>query len=179
MAITSMSNYLQLRAALAERIATGSWKPDAVIGHEDDLAREFGVSPGIVRKVLDLMEHERLVTQRLGRGTFVKDQSSDELAVRFINIRNLTLERLVGDGKTAETTQGAANEMERTRLSLQRGDSVYRTRQYLLARLDAVINSLAIGVATGIAARGGIEFDLLMGVAGTLVSFACFEKLAS
>ena len=33
--------YLQLRDALAERIANGEWKPTAAIPNESDLAREF------------------------------------------------------------------------------------------------------------------------------------------
>ena len=79
--------YLQLRDALAERIASGEWKPGSAIPNESDLAREFGVSAGTMRKALDLMEAERLLTRRQGRGTFVNDQSSDELAARFSNIR--------------------------------------------------------------------------------------------
>jgi DNA-binding transcriptional regulator YhcF (GntR family) len=79
--------YLQVRDAMAERIAAGEWKPSATIPNEGDLAREFGVSPGTMRKALDLLEVERLLTRRQGRGTFVNDQSSAELAVRYSNIR--------------------------------------------------------------------------------------------
>ena len=45
--------YLQLRDALAERIAGGDWKPGNAIPNESDLAREFGVSTGTMRKALD------------------------------------------------------------------------------------------------------------------------------
>ena len=37
--------YLQVRDAMAERIAAGEWKPSATIPNEGDLAREFGVAP--------------------------------------------------------------------------------------------------------------------------------------
>ena len=124
--------YLQLRDSLVERIATGTWKPGAVIPNEGDLAREFGISPGTIRKALDLMEHERLVTRRQGRGTFVNDQLSDGLAVRFINIRGPDGERIAGDVKTAEMTSGAANEMDCARLALRAGDGVYRIRRVRL-----------------------------------------------
>jgi GntR family transcriptional regulator len=120
--------YLQLHDALAERIATGAWKAGMATPNEGDLAREFSVSPGTMRKALDLMEHERLVTRCQGRGTFVNDQSSDELALRFISIRGPDGERLVGDIKSAETTEGAANEMECARLSLLPEDRVHRIR---------------------------------------------------
>jgi GntR family transcriptional regulator len=59
--------YLQLRDALAERVAAGEWKPGTAIPNESDLAREFGVSAGTMRKALDLLEDEHLVTRRQGR----------------------------------------------------------------------------------------------------------------
>jgi GntR family transcriptional regulator len=70
--------YLQARDAMAERIAAGEYKPLTPIPNEADLAREFGVSPGTMSKALDMLEAERLLTRRQGRGTFVNDQSSAE-----------------------------------------------------------------------------------------------------
>jgi GntR family transcriptional regulator len=118
--------YLQLRDALAERIASGEWKPSAAIPNESDLAREFGVSAGTMRKALDLMEAERLLTRRQGRGTFVNDQSSDELAARFSNIRSPDGKRVCGQVKSAEVSEGPANEAECARLRLRPEDRVYR-----------------------------------------------------
>ena len=92
--------YLQLRDALAERIAHGEWRPGTAIPNESDLAREFGVSSGTMRKALDLMEGEHLLTRRQGRGTFVNDQSSDEMAMRFNNVRSKDGQRVCGRVRT-------------------------------------------------------------------------------
>ena len=121
--------YLQLRDALAERIANGEWKPTAAIPNESDLAREFGVSAGTMRKALDLMEAERLLTRRQGRGTFVNDQSSDELAARISNIRGPDGKRVCGQIKSAEIAEGSANDLECTRLRLRPEDRVYRVHR--------------------------------------------------
>jgi GntR family transcriptional regulator len=121
--------YLQLRDILAARIATGEWKPGGVLPNEGDLAREFGVSPGTMRKALDVMEGERLIARQQGRGTFVKDQCSDELADRFTSIRGADGERIVGDIRLAEITTSVANEIDCTRLALKTGDTVYRIRR--------------------------------------------------
>ena len=86
------------RTALPRR----AWRPGTSIPNEGELAREFGVSPGTMRKALDLIEGERLVTRRQGRGTFVNDQASDELAIRFSNIRGADGERIVGSGRSRE-----------------------------------------------------------------------------
>src|SRR5258705_7088602 len=107
--------YLQLRDALAERIASGEWKPIAAIPNESDLAREFGVSAGTMRKALDLMEAERLLTRRQGRCSFVNDQNSDELATSFTNLRLADRTRVCGQRRQLEITEGRTNEHESSR----------------------------------------------------------------
>ena len=121
--------YLQLRDALAERISAGAWKPGAVIPNESDLAREFGVSAGTMRKALDLMEAERLLTRRQGRGTFVNDQASDELALRFNSLRAANGDHLEGQAKTTQVSEDVANELERLRLQIGPQDRIYRIQR--------------------------------------------------
>ena len=121
--------YVQLRDALAERIASGEWKPNAALPSEGDLAREFGVSSGTMRKALDLLKNEHLITRRQGRGTFVSDQSSDELSRRFTNVRAPDGKRILNDVRAVELTVRTANETECDRLSLQATDAVYSFRR--------------------------------------------------
>jgi GntR family transcriptional regulator len=140
--------YLQVRDALASRIAAGEWKPNAAIPNEGDLAREFGVSSGTMRKALDLMEGERLLTRRQGRGTFVNDQSSDELSVRFSNIRAGDGERITGEIKTLSLTQATANPAECGRLRLRPDDKVWRIQQVRLHRDEPfMLEEVAIPVS--------------------------------
>ena len=130
--VSSRPLYLQLRDALAERIAKGEWKAGFAITNESDLAREFGVSSGTMRKALDLLEREHLVTRRQGRGTFVNDQTSKELALRFNNLRGTGGQRIVGKISSAEMTEGIASQTECGRLQLEAHDHVYRIRHVLL-----------------------------------------------
>ena len=121
--------YLQVRDALAERVATGEWKPGAAISNEGDLAREFGVSSGTMRKALDLLEEERLLTRRQGRGTFVNDQSSGDLAVRYSNIRTLAGDHVVAEVKYLEVSEAPVTEIECARLRIRMHDRVVRARR--------------------------------------------------
>lgn len=121
--------YLQLRDAMTERIATGQWKPGTMVPNEGDLAREFGVSPGTIRKALDLMEAMRLLTRRQGRGTIVNDPSSEELAGRYTNLRGTDGRVVADEVKSGEITEGPANEMECARLRLAKDDRVFRTHR--------------------------------------------------
>ena len=126
--------YLQVRDVLAQGIAAGRWKPGTVMPNEFDLAREYGVSTGTMRKSLDLMEVEHLITRKQGRGTFVNDQATEQFAMRFSNIRTSDGKRVNGQVELGEVSEGAASELERTRLKLQDKDTVYRVRCVRLYR---------------------------------------------
>jgi GntR family transcriptional regulator len=121
--------YLQVRDALAERIAGGEWKPTTAIPNESDLAREFGVSPGTMRKALDLLEAEHLLTRRQGRGTFVNDQASAELAVRYNNIRAGGGEHVSGDVQMLSIAEAPVSESECMRMRMRMHERVYRIRR--------------------------------------------------
>jgi GntR family transcriptional regulator len=125
--------YLQVRDALAERVAAGEWKPSTAIPNEGDLARQFGVSPGTMRKALDLLEAERLLTRRQGRGTFVNDQASDELAVRYNNLRDQNGTHVGGEVQLLELAEAAVSENECMRLRLRKHEKVHRIRRVRLS----------------------------------------------
>ena len=121
--------YLQVRDLLVARIVAGEWKPGGTLPNEVDLARELSVSPGTVRRALEEMESERLIYRRQGRGTFVADHTSEELAIRFTNIRTSKGVRFAGDVAHAELSAGDAKELEQKRLRLRPGMRVIRIRR--------------------------------------------------
>jgi len=118
--------YLQVKDMLVQRIIGGTWKPGAAIPNEIELSRELGISVGTVRKALDEMEGERLILRRQGRGTFVIDQTSDECANRFSNIRDAEGSRISGDIQRCELISASANEDEARMLNLIAGEPVFR-----------------------------------------------------
>jgi GntR family transcriptional regulator len=121
--------YQQVRDDIARRIGAGDWKPGAALPNEGDLAREYGVSPGTTRKALDQLESERLLSRRQGRGTFVNDHSSDNLASRYVAIHAPSGKRLIGDVASPVILLDVADDAERARLDLVKGDQVYRIRR--------------------------------------------------
>jgi len=114
---------------LIQRIAAGAWKPGAAIPNEIELSRELGISVGTVRKALDEMENERLISRRQGRGTFVIDQTSTEHAVRFSNIRDPNGIRIGGDIVSCTVVAATANETEARHLQLRTGEPIFRIHQ--------------------------------------------------
>jgi GntR family transcriptional regulator len=126
--------YLQVRDALVKRITDNVWRPGVAIPNEPDLARELGVSPGTMRKALDLLASEHLVTRRQGRGTFVNDQTSNKLVLRFTNIRDRDGERIVDSVGSSDIGTGEATDLECARLRLQSHDPVYRIRRLRITK---------------------------------------------
>src|SRR3979490_1967836 len=86
--------YLQVRDLVLERITSGTWKAGAMLPAEVDLARELGISSGTVRKALDALEAEHVVSRRQGKGTFVNDSTAQALAGRYDNLRSKNGQRI-------------------------------------------------------------------------------------
>jgi len=121
--------YLQLRDALAARISSGEWQSGGPIPNEGDLAHEYSVSPGTMRKVLVLLESEHLLTREQGRGTFVDDQGTEDVASRFCNIVSAGREPIATRVELGRTVEAAANELESTRLGLRPEHRIYRIQR--------------------------------------------------
>ncbi len=64
---------------LRARIEDGEWRTDEALPNERDLAEEFGVARNTVRRALQRLEEEDLISREVGRGTLVKQRTSDEL----------------------------------------------------------------------------------------------------
>jgi GntR family transcriptional regulator len=167
--------YLQVRDMLVERITAGQWKPGAGISNEVDLSRELGVSVGTVRKALDVMEQEHLITRRQGRGTFVNDQTSDDLAMRFNRICDSEGTCLNMDILKSEIKAARATEEEGAKLRLRPGDPIIRVRRIQSANAKRILlEQIAMPEARfpGLATKGHVphrivalaqQFGILLG----------------
>jgi GntR family transcriptional regulator len=148
---------------LADRIARREWKPGFAIPNESDLAREFGVSPGTVRKALELMEEGRLVTRRQGKGTFVNDPSSGEASARFDNLRGPGGERVAAEPESARIAESTAGDQECRRLGLSAGATVYRIQRLWRIRGQNVMleqATLPAALFPGLLERGDVHEDI-------------------
>jgi DNA-binding FadR family transcriptional regulator len=69
-----------LREALYERIASMAGQTGSRLPTERALSEEFGLGRAVVRRVLQDFRRRRLITQAVGRGTFVADDAGLRLA---------------------------------------------------------------------------------------------------
>jgi DNA-binding GntR family transcriptional regulator len=65
--------------AMREQITAGKLEPGAKIP-VDKMAKSIGVSANTLREALQLLEHERLVTQRLNKGIFVRQITEADIS---------------------------------------------------------------------------------------------------
>jgi GntR family transcriptional regulator len=121
--------HLQLREVLIKRIANGDWQAGIAIPNEIELAREFGLSAGTVRKALDWMESAQLVVRQQGRGTFVRDQLSGDILTRFCNLRRADGTLIEATVTSAVLVTAEATAVEAQHLGLRAGEKVHRVTQ--------------------------------------------------
>lgn len=80
---TSKPLYQQVKQHLVHRVITGEWKPGHLLPSETKLAEEYGLSQGTVRKAIEEMASEGLVSRQAGKGTFVTSHEGDYHPFRF------------------------------------------------------------------------------------------------
>ena len=80
---TAKPLYQQVKQDLVKRVLAGEWKPGQVLPSEFKLADEYGLSQGTIRKAIEAMAQEQLVTRQAGKGTFVTSHEGDYRPFRF------------------------------------------------------------------------------------------------
>lgn len=131
--------YAQVKALMTRRIAQGEWKPGMMIPNEFQLAAEYNVSQGTVRKALIALEAARLIVRRQGRGTYVAQHTRELTLFQFFRMVGLDDRRLepwsrVLGQKTANATREVARLLE-----IPRGAQVH-----VVSRVRTLNSELAI-----------------------------------
>ena len=81
--------YEQVDARIRERLVDGQWRPGMMIPSEQQLAAEFGVSQGTVRRAIDVLVSESVLTRRQGTGTFVAQLTERRALYLYFNFVGL------------------------------------------------------------------------------------------
>jgi len=99
---------------LMEQIEQGNWKAGHRIPTEKTLISQFSAARNTVRKALAKLERDGIIVRHVGRGTFVRDESTDnnadltawsEASPAEINETRILLEPAVAELAVARATQ--------------------------------------------------------------------------
>ena len=118
--------YQQLQRALRDAIADKRLTPDEALPPERDLAEEFRISRITVRKALDGLVNDGLLTRRQGAGTFV----AARVEKNFSKLSSFS-EDMISRGRTPHSvwlsrSAGAVTPEESMTLGLSPGTPAYR-----------------------------------------------------
>ena len=119
--------YLQLQKLLREAIRSGTVEEGSAIPTERDLADEFSVSRITVRKAVDALVDEGLLSRRRGAGTFVCGRRVEKSFSRLSSFS----EDMMSRGRSPSSawigrSSGAVTPEEALSLGLSPGSLVYR-----------------------------------------------------
>ena len=126
--------YQQIKGLILQSLQAGEWKPGELIPSEIELAGRFKVSQGTVRKAIDELAAENLVTRRQGKGTFVATHNEEQVQYRFLQLHP-DIGQQQDDGRAQRNIIEckrirASADIART-LQLRTGDSVIHVRRIL------------------------------------------------
>ncbi len=133
---TSRPLYVQVKELMTQRIIDGAWTPGMALPSEFQLAEQFGVSQGTVRKALDALSGENVVVRRQGRGTFVAAHDPHDSLFHFFHLVREDGTRPRVESRLVSCRTGKANRAESGRLDLAPGAGVIRIRR--VRTLDGV-----------------------------------------
>jgi GntR family transcriptional regulator len=122
--------YQQLQRALRDAIEDSRLAPEEALPPERELAEEFGISRITVRKALDALVSEGMLTRRQGAGTFVTARGETRVEKSFATLSSFT-EDMLSRGRKPESvwlsrSAGTVTPEEALTLGLSPGSVVYR-----------------------------------------------------
>jgi GntR family transcriptional regulator len=118
--------YMQLQKILRDAIISRVIGPDAAIPPERDLADEFGVSRLTVRKAIEGLVGEGLITRRRGAGTFVAPRVEKSFSKLSSFSEDMISRGRVPRSQWLSKSAGAVTPEESLSLGLSPGTEVYR-----------------------------------------------------
>ena len=122
--------YQRLADQLRLEVTSGQLKPGDRAPSENELAADYRLSTGMVRKALDVLVAESLIERFQGRGTFVRRPRFDTSLLRFFRFKGPHGEFLIPESRILEREQKAIPSSVARALALSEG-----TRGLSISRL--------------------------------------------
>ena len=123
--------YREVKRLLTQSLIEGEWPAGAALPSETRLAQRFNVSIGTLRKAIDELVAERIVTRHQGRGTFVATHNANRLMFHFFHLVRRDGGKQYPTTRTLAFRRAKAAADEARRLGIAAGAPVLRIRNLL------------------------------------------------
>ena len=110
--------YAQVRERLLQRIVGNEWEHGQLLPNEFELASQFGVSIGTIRKAVEGLEAAKIVVRKQGRGTYVTRDNTMPQAEPVSWFAETGIDPAFATPITLAVEQRAATAQERAALML-------------------------------------------------------------
>lgn len=153
----------RLRTHLLSEIASGSLNPGDALVAERDLAKVMQISRSTVRQTLDEMEREGIIHRVQGKGTFVADRPSPELASRSAAVAIVVLDVVTSYYVSLLSGfEDACTQAGQTAVICNSGNSIDRQANHLMRLLSQRVFGVALN-ASSVAVTPTYQVELLQG----------------
>lgn len=123
--------YAQLANILRHQVATGVFQPGDQLPSESQLVSRYAVSPMTVRRAINLLADQGVISTAQGRGCFVRGVELGAATFGFKELQNLFSNKQQTQVKLLEARVVSADERVARKLNIHPGDRVVYLRRLL------------------------------------------------
>ena len=123
--------YAQLANILRRQIAEGSFRPGDQLPSEAQLCRTYGISPMTVRRSINLLSDQGVVSTAQGRGTFVRPLELGTAVFDLQELQDLFQDDIDTEVRLLDVRVVSANRRMARKLDLCVGDNAIYIRRLL------------------------------------------------
>ena len=131
--------YVQLVNILHGQIASGLFRPGERLPSESQLCRRYHLSPMTVRRAVNILVQQGLVSTTQGRGTFVKPVKLSTVMFGLDELRSLFDRNAQNKVKLLEVSIVKADPDVASRLELSPGDRVILIRRLITKETEPIL----------------------------------------
>lgn len=123
--------YEQIKRLLVQNLIDAKWKAGELIPSELELAANFKVSQGTVRKAIDELVHENILIRRQGKGTYVATHA-EGTKLRFLRLTGEDGKKAIPQNQLLSCQRSKAPAAVAKKLGLKSGAAVIEVKRLLL-----------------------------------------------
>ncbi len=131
--------YIQIARIVSEQIADGTLRPGDQLPTEEQLCRQFSVSPVTVRRAINILVKQGLLSATQGKGTFVKPLDIGEAVFRLQELKDRWTGEEAISVRLLEAGIVSVDESVAAKLALTVGDRCIHIRRLVLHQATPTI----------------------------------------
>ncbi|MFM8812296.1 MAG: GntR family transcriptional regulator [Methylophilaceae bacterium] len=124
--------YEQIKRMLTQSLIDGEWKAGEMIPSEMELAARFQVSQGTVRKAIDALVSENILTRRQGKGTYVSSHNGEVQKLRFLRLAGPDGKKALPQNQLISCVRAKATAKVAKKLNIKSGSAIIEIKRLLI-----------------------------------------------